>query len=161
MPLDIHLKQTPDKGKLFLIKPQIYQWLISRPIYLTITRPDITSVVHIWAQYMQRPTNAHLQAADYLPIYLLKNPTQGFLFSASSATQITAYCYSDWLVVLQLEDPYQDFVFSLVLIPCFGKITRLQLHTNSFSSMRCWKIWDCLINHRLCSSVIIKRPSIL
>lgn len=95
LPLDIHLKLTPEKGDL-LSDSQIYQRLLGRLIYLTITRPDITFAVHLLAQYMQKPTTAHLQAARRLLRYLLKNPAQGILFTSNSAAQVTAYCDSDW-----------------------------------------------------------------
>ena len=95
LPLDIHLKLTPDKG-VPLESPQAYQRLLGRLIYLTITRPDITFAVHTLAQYMQHPTNVHMQAAKRLLRYLVTNPDQGILLASSSAAQITAYCDSDW-----------------------------------------------------------------
>lgn len=95
LPLDLHLKLTPEKGDL-LLEPQVYQRLLGRLIYLTVTRPDITFAVHILAQYMQHPTTVHLQAAKRLLRYLLNKPGQGILFASNSAAEITGYCDSDW-----------------------------------------------------------------
>lgn len=95
LPMDAHLKLTPDKGDS-LSDPTIYQRLVGKLIYLTITRPDISFHVHILTQFMQKPTSVHLQAAKRLLRYLAGNPGQGILLASSSAAQLTAYCDSDW-----------------------------------------------------------------
>lgn len=95
LPMDTHLHLTPDKGEL-LNDPQPYQRLLGKLIYLTITRPDLSFPVHTLAQYMQRPTSVHMQAAKRILRYLLINPAQGILLASSSAAQLTAYCDSDW-----------------------------------------------------------------
>jgi len=95
LPMDAHLKLTPDKGDP-LPDPHTYQRLLGRLIYLTLTRPDITFTVHILTQYMQAPTTAHMQAAKRLLRYLVASPGQGVLLASSSAAPLTAYCDSDW-----------------------------------------------------------------
>lgn len=95
LPMDIHMKLTPDKGEL-LQDPYMYQKLLDKLIYLTITRPDLSFPVHNLAQYMQKPTNVHMQAAKRVLRYLLNNPAQGIMLASSSAAQLTAYCDSDW-----------------------------------------------------------------
>lgn len=95
LPIDLHLKLTPDKGTP-LENPQPYQRLLGRLIYLTTTRPDITFSVHVLAQYMQSPTSVHMQTAKRVLRYLVGNPNQGILLASSSAAQVTAYCDSDW-----------------------------------------------------------------
>ena len=40
-----------------------YQRLIGRLIYLTITRPEVSYVVHILSQIMQNPKGEHLDAS--------------------------------------------------------------------------------------------------
>lgn len=93
--MDANAQLTPDKGKL-LTDPQPYQKLLGKLIYLTITRPDLAFPVHTLAQYMQRPTNVHMQSAKRVLRYLLNNPAQGILLASSSTAQLTAYCESDW-----------------------------------------------------------------
>jgi len=40
-----------------------YCHLVSRLIYLTITRPDLSCVVHILSQFMHVPQEEHMNAA--------------------------------------------------------------------------------------------------
>lgn len=43
-------------------KKGIYQKLVGKLIYLTLTRPDIIYVVNVISQFMHAPTNIHLMA---------------------------------------------------------------------------------------------------
>ena len=95
LPMDTHMSLTPDKGEP-LDDPQPYQRLLGKLIYLTITRPDLSFPVHHLAQFMQKPTNVHMQAAKRILRYLIGNPEQGILLASSSAAELTAYCDSDW-----------------------------------------------------------------
>ena len=47
-----------------------YRRLIGRLLYLTISRPDITFVVHKLSQFMAKPTLSHMNAVNYLVRYL-------------------------------------------------------------------------------------------
>lgn len=95
LPMDVHLKLTPTKGEP-LTDPHTYQKLLGKLIYLTVTRPDITYPVHVLSQFMQNPTNVHMQAGKRVLRYLLTNPSQGILLASSSAAQVQAYCDSNW-----------------------------------------------------------------
>lgn len=95
LPMETHIKRTPDKGDL-LPDPTQYQKLLGKLIYLTITRPDLSFPVHNLAQFMQKPTTVHMQAAKRVLRYLLNNPGQGILLASNSAAQLTAYCDIDW-----------------------------------------------------------------
>lgn len=94
LPLDSHLKLTPNTGD-DLPEPQIYQRLLGKLIYLTVTHPDITFAIHILSQFMNRPTTAHMQAAKKVLRYLLGTANQGILLASSSAVELHAYCDSD------------------------------------------------------------------
>lgn len=52
LPQDSSVKLTPDMGDP-LPDPTLYQRLIGKLIYLTITRPDITYSVNLLSQFMQ------------------------------------------------------------------------------------------------------------
>lgn len=95
IPLDTHLKLTPDKGDL-LPDPSVYQRLLGKLIYLTITRPDIMFSVQLLTQFMQAPTTIHMQTARRILRYLVGTQSQGLLLASKSAAQLTAFCDSDW-----------------------------------------------------------------
>lgn len=76
LPMDVHLKLTPEKGEP-LPDPTVYQRLLGKLIYLTITRPDICFSVQLLSQYMHQPTSVHLQAGKRLLRYILGTLSQG------------------------------------------------------------------------------------
>ncbi|KAL8098650.1 hypothetical protein AgCh_031421 [Apium graveolens] len=94
LPMDPHVKLTAGEGEL-LSDPALYQRLIGKLIYLTITRPDIAYTVQLLSQFIQQPTSTHFQAAKRLLRYLIGTSSQGILLASSSAAQLTAYCDSD------------------------------------------------------------------
>lgn len=73
-----------------------YRKLIEKLIYLAITRPDITYAVNILSQFMDKPSQGHLNAAFRVLKYLKGSIGQGIFFSANSSMQLKAYSDSDW-----------------------------------------------------------------
>lgn len=70
-------------------------WL-ANSIFLTHTKPDLLFVVQHLSQYLQRPTQCHLDVALYLLRYLRGSSDFGLLFSNSPSFSLSAYCDSDW-----------------------------------------------------------------
>ncbi|KAJ6944960.1 hypothetical protein NC651_000098 [Populus alba x Populus x berolinensis] len=60
-PIEVNVKYRKDKGEL-LPDPFLYRKLVGSLIYLTITRPDISYVVHIVSKFMQAPRHLHIAA---------------------------------------------------------------------------------------------------
>jgi len=75
--------------------PCIYQRLVGRLIYLTITRPDITYSVHILSRFMHEPRQPHMAAALRVVRYLKSAPGQGLLLHSNNALHLRAFCDSD------------------------------------------------------------------
>jgi len=73
-----------------------YRRLVSRLIYLTITRPDLCYAVHILSQFMQAPREEHMNAARRVLRYIKGSPDCGLVIHAHSDLQLIGYCDSDW-----------------------------------------------------------------
>ena len=69
--MDPTLKLSKHEGDM-LNDPSQYRRLVGRQLYLTITKPDITFVVHKLSQFMAKPRKTHYAAALKL-LYYLKN----------------------------------------------------------------------------------------
>ena len=76
--------------------PGMYRRLVGRLIYLTITRPDLTYVVHVLSQFMQSPREEHLDATYRVVQYLKKGPGQGIVLKVENDLQLYCYSDSDW-----------------------------------------------------------------
>ena len=76
--------------------PESYRRLVSRLIYLTITRPDLAYCVHILSQFMQEPRLEHWEATLRVVSYLKGTPGQGILLRAYSDLTLQGWCDSDW-----------------------------------------------------------------
>jgi hypothetical protein len=70
IPMEQNSRLNKDAGD-YLVDPSTYQRFISRLLYLTITRPDISYLVQVLSQFIDKPSQSHL-------------------------TALIAYCDSDW-----------------------------------------------------------------
>lgn len=95
LPLDSRLKLTQNKGNP-LPNPVIYQRLLGKLIYLTITRPDLAYSFQLLSQFMHSPTTVHFQISKRFLRYLVGTTHQGIVLASNSVAQLTAYCDSDW-----------------------------------------------------------------
>ncbi|GAB2269615.1 hypothetical protein Dimus_038779 [Dionaea muscipula] len=94
-PMEMNVKLTRDDGN-DLPDPTEYRQLVGSLIYLTITRPDISYVVHIVSQFMNSPKHLYLAAVKRIIRYLNDTSARGLFFPADSSTQLAAYSDSDW-----------------------------------------------------------------
>ena len=94
-PMEVNVKYRKDEGEL-LSDPFLYRQLVGSLSYLTITRPDISYVVHIVSKFMHSPHHLHLAAIRGIIRYLIGSPTRGLLFPTKSALHLTAYSDADW-----------------------------------------------------------------
>ncbi|XP_047320771.1 secreted RxLR effector protein 161-like [Impatiens glandulifera] len=80
---------TPtDKGR--------YQLLVGRHLYLSHTRPDIGFVVSVVSQFMNRPSEDHMNAVFRILRYLKSSPGKGLLFTSKAHKSIRVFTDADW-----------------------------------------------------------------
>uniref|UniRef100_A0A1S3ZTW4 Uncharacterized mitochondrial protein AtMg00810-like n=1 Tax=Nicotiana tabacum TaxID=4097 RepID=A0A1S3ZTW4_TOBAC len=79
-----------------LKNPGVYQRLVGRLLYFTMTRPDIVFVVQVLSQFMHYPKNSHIEASLRVIRYIKEAPGLGLLMPAESSNKLIAYCDSDW-----------------------------------------------------------------
>lgn len=89
-PMEINVKYRRDEGAL-LEDPTLYCKLVGSLIYLTITRLDISFVVHIVSKFMQSPQHFLLSAVHRIIRYLLGTSNRGLFFRVGSSPQLQTY----------------------------------------------------------------------
>jgi hypothetical protein len=92
-PLDSKLQLTLD-GESF-DQPQLYQKLVGKLIYLTITRPDLSHSVSIVSQFMHSPIAAHMMIVKRILRYLKGTIGRGILVQNHGHTQVLSYTDAD------------------------------------------------------------------
>ena len=73
-----------------------YQRLISKLLYATITRPDISYAVQTLSQFMQSPKRSHMEATTRVNRYLKGSIAQGVWLHSEPTNIITCWCDCDW-----------------------------------------------------------------
>ncbi|KAM1740735.1 hypothetical protein ACFX12_010944 [Malus domestica] len=95
LPMEPNLSLTQTDGTL-LHDPSSYRRLVGRLIYLTITRPNLTYVVNMLSQFMDKPRQPHLEAVHKVLRYIKQSPGQGILLPSTGSLQLQAFCDADW-----------------------------------------------------------------
>lgn len=94
-PVDTKQKLTADDGEL-MEDATFYRSITGALHYLTLTRPDIAYAVNQACLYMHSPRQAHWNLVKRILRYLRGMIDNGLVISASSATDLKAYCDADW-----------------------------------------------------------------
>lgn len=84
-----------NSNDLFLKNVNEFHKLVGKLIYLTITRPDISFLVHVLSQFMHKPHKSHLDLAMRVLRYLKGSPGKGILISKCSQYTLTGYVDAD------------------------------------------------------------------
>ena len=75
----------------------LYRQLFGSFIYLIITRPDISYVVHIVSQFMATPRFVHYATILRILRYLKNTLFHGLHFSSQSSLTLQAYSDANWV----------------------------------------------------------------
>ena len=94
-PMEQNLRLSKYKGKL-LANPILYRRLIGRLLYLTLTRPDITYVVHRLSQFVSKPRELYLLTVHRILQYIKGSPGNGLFFSSTFDLHIKSFCNANW-----------------------------------------------------------------
>ena len=94
-PVELNAHLTLLGGKP-LSNPSIYRRLVSSLVYLTVTRPDISYVVHQVSQYLSAPRLTHYAAVLRILRYLKGTLFHGLFYSAQSPLILHAFSDYDW-----------------------------------------------------------------
>nr|GEX05948.1 ribonuclease H-like domain-containing protein [Tanacetum cinerariifolium] len=87
-----------------------YQKLMGKLIYLIMTRPDISYVVHCLSQVMHKPMQSYLRLAFRVLRYLKKEPGLGITFRESDNSNLRVFVDSDWAKCLSLWGSVKVYV---------------------------------------------------
>eukprot|EP00253_Pinus_taeda_P009581 PITA_09581 len=75
--------------------PSLYKSIVGSLMYLTATRPDIMHTVSLISRFMERPKEAHWQAAKRILRYVKGTKRFGILYTASECSDLIGYTDSD------------------------------------------------------------------
>jgi len=76
--------------------PSLYKSIVGSLMYLTTTRPDIMFAVSLISRFMERPKEAHWQAAKRILRYVKGTKRFGILYTTSECSDLVGYTDSDW-----------------------------------------------------------------
>ena len=94
-PIKFNAHLTPIGGKP-LSNPSLYRCLVGSLVYLIITRPNISYVVHQVSQYLSAPWSTHYAAVLRILRYLKGTLFHGLFYSAHSPLILRAFSDADW-----------------------------------------------------------------
>jgi len=94
-PLEPNIRFTPQDGTL-LNDATLYQQLVGSLIYLTVTWPDISYVVHMVSQFMNSPRTTHYAVVLRIIRYIKSTLFYGLHYLITSPLILRAYSDADW-----------------------------------------------------------------
>ena len=76
--------------------PSLYRRLVGNLVYLIITHPDISYVVHQVSQYLSTPRSTHYAVVLRILRYLKSTLFHGIFYSTQSPLVLHAFSDADW-----------------------------------------------------------------
>ena len=89
-PIEYNCRLNSHDGKS-LFDATLYRQLVGSLIYLTVTRPDISYIVHVVSQFMATPRSPHYAVVLRILRYLKDTIFDGLHFSSHSSLTLQAY----------------------------------------------------------------------
>ena len=82
-------------------------------MYLTATRPDIMFAISLISRFMERPKEAHWQAAKRILRYVKGTKRFGILYTTSKYSDLIGYTDSDWAGSIDDRRSTTSYVFHM------------------------------------------------
>ena len=95
-PVELNAHLTPLRGKP-LSNPSLYRRLVGNLVYLTVTYPEISYVVHQVSQYLSASWSTHYAAILCILRYLKGTIFHGLFYFAQSPFILRAFFNADWV----------------------------------------------------------------
>lgn len=95
LPVDVNKKLSATDGQP-IDDASLYRKLVGKLLYLTVSRPDIASIVNHLSQFLHCPGVPHLIAVQRVLRYLKGTPYHGLFFPSDSHLVLHSYCDSHW-----------------------------------------------------------------
>ena len=93
--------------------PSLYKSIVGSLMYLTTTRPDIMYAVSLISRFMERPKEAHWQAAKRILRYVKGTKMFGILYNVSEHSDLVGYTDSDWAGSVDDRKSTSGYVFHM------------------------------------------------
>eukprot|EP00253_Pinus_taeda_P025045 PITA_25045 len=93
--------------------PSLYKSIVGSLMYLTTTRPDIIYAVSLISRFMERPKEAHWQAAKRILRYVKGTKKFGILYNVSEHSDLVGYTDSDWAGSVDDRKSTSGYVFNM------------------------------------------------
>ena len=116
--------------KDLLQDPTAYRRLVRKLMYLTISRPDITFVVHKLSQFMTKPNKTHMDASNHLLGNIKGSLGQGIFLSKTHDLSKKPLQMQIGDHVLTSVAQLLDFVSSLVNLQYHGSQRNIKQFLN-------------------------------
>ena len=94
-PMDSSTKLGANKDSVPVDKGR-YQRLVGKLIYLSHTRPDFGFSVSVVSQFMNDPTEEHMEAVNRILRYLKMTPGKGLYFRKNTRKDIEVFVDAGW-----------------------------------------------------------------
>ena len=91
----------------------LYKNIVGSLMYLTATRPGIMFAVSLISRFMERPKEAHWQAAKRILRYVKGTKRFGILYTTSECSDLIGYTNSDWAGSVDDRKSTAGYVFHM------------------------------------------------
>ncbi|XP_019226411.1 PREDICTED: uncharacterized protein LOC109207865 [Nicotiana attenuata] len=117
--------------------PTVYQRLMRKRLYLTMTRPDLAFSVQMLSQFLQQRKRSHMEVVMRVVKYVKNHLEQGILMSSKAIGTLEAFCDADWDACQHSRRSVTGFLIKLGGSLVSWKFKKQTTVSRSFGSHNC------------------------